>query len=132
MRSITAFPFRFTTFFLFMFTYAILGVLHKYLRVPGIVLDWHRRIIGRVAIRICFSIKEQYDSSEVIDTPIIVSNHVTWIDIIYYGTALKNRVSFVAKREVSSMPIVKEIAEFLQCIIERFKLNERCSTKEKI
>lgn len=52
----------------------------------------------------------------MISTPIIISNHVTAFDIIYFGAVLKSRVSFVAKKEITKMSIISSIAEFIQTI----------------
>ena len=49
--------------------------------------------------------------------PIIVSNHVSWLDIIYFGTRLKSRASFVAKKEINDMPVISSIAGFLRTVV---------------
>ena len=90
-----------------MSTYAVLAVLHKYLKFPAFLIDLYRRTYGAFALKFCFNIINNYDPNQEIDTPIIVSNHVTWIDIIYFGSILKSRVSFVAKREIASWPVIR-------------------------
>lgn len=70
----------------------------------------------------------------MIDTPIVVSNHSTWIDIIYFGSFLKSTLSFVAKKEIAEMPFINAVAmSFLQCIlVDRKSTDARNKVKEDI
>ena len=116
-----------------MFGYAVLSVLHKYIKFPGFLIDIYRRTLGAMIFRFCFKVFDKYDREELVDTPIVVSNHTTWIDIIYFGTALKSRVSFVAKREIASWPVISSIAQFLQAlIVDRRSKESRAQTIQDI
>lgn len=97
-RAFTTFPAKVTTFISFMVLYAILAVLRRHIKLPLFILEWNRRFYGGFVIKYLFNIIEEYDHTKEIDTPIIISNHVTAFDIIYFGAVLKSRVSFVAKK----------------------------------
>jgi 1-acyl-sn-glycerol-3-phosphate acyltransferase len=101
----------------FIVMYAVWATLHRYLKLPAIILEWHRKYYGRFTMKFCFDLHENFDQSQFIDTPIIVSNHVTYHDIIYYGTAFTTQsVSFVAKKAVMDLPFIGATTSFLQCI----------------
>jgi lysophosphatidylcholine acyltransferase / lyso-PAF acetyltransferase len=64
---------------------------------------------------------------------VIVSNHVSWLDIIYFGTRLKRRASFVAKKEINDLPVVSAIAAFLRTVVvDRKDKNSKQTTTEGI
>ena len=65
----------------------------------------------------CFSIKNYFDPEEEIDTPLVISNHVSWMDPFYFGIIPKTLMSFVGKKEVLNMPVFATIATYLQCIL---------------
>jgi 1-acyl-sn-glycerol-3-phosphate acyltransferase len=87
--------------------YAVLALMYKHLKLPGKILDIYRTTVGQATFKFCFTVVNKFDPNEPIDTPLIVSNHVTWNDIIYYGSMLKTRVGFVAKKQIASMFIIK-------------------------
>ena len=64
--------------------------------------------------RFVLKIKE-HEVSEKIKTPIIVSNHVCWLDI-YYLLIRCWPASFVAKSGIRKIPIVGPSGERLQCV----------------
>jgi|JI9StandDraft_1071089.scaffolds.fasta_scaffold725037_1 1-acyl-sn-glycerol-3-phosphate acyltransferase len=62
----------------------------------------------------------------------IISNHVSWIDVLYLEAKLYP-VSIVAKEEISNTLLVGLIARYLQCIfISRKDGQARKNVLEKI
>lgn len=97
-RCFTHFPLRITLMVIFMIVYGLLAVLHRHVKLPAIFVKFHSMYYGSFAVKTCFNVVEEFDTSEDVRAPVIVSNHVSWLDIIYYGTRLKTRASFVAKK----------------------------------
>lgn len=86
----------------FLLIYAFLATMHKYLRFPtSSMINFYRRWYGGTGFKFCFKVVEEFDSTKDIDTPIIVANHSTWMDIFYFGCTKKSLISFVAKKEVN-------------------------------
>ena len=50
-----------------------------------------------------------------IKTPIVITNHVCWIDILYMATKM-NMISIVSKASIAKVPVVGLIAKFIQCL----------------
>jgi lysophosphatidylcholine acyltransferase/lyso-PAF acetyltransferase len=66
------------------------------------------------------------------NTPIIISNHVNWFDIYYYGGRM-HPISFVAKAEISKNFVLRNLAAKMQVILlDRVSESSRSSTIEKI
>lgn len=52
-------------------------------------------------------------------SPIVISNHVNWFDIIYL-ISTNYPISFVAKSEIQKLPVIGKISKFFKCIyVER-------------
>jgi len=69
--------------------------------------------------------KTEVLKNESTHAPIVISNHVSWIDILIH-MASDNSPSFLAKKAVGSMPLVGPIARGIQCIfVERESKDER-------
>lgn len=132
-RSFTVFPLRMTGLLAFIIIYGILGTLHRHLKLPAAVVNIYRRNYGNLIMRFWLNIEEEFDPSEPIDTPIVISNHSTWIDIMYFGACLNTILSYVAKKEIAEMPFVNATASFLQSIlVDRSSEQARNKVKQDI
>lgn len=133
-RSFTAFPLRITALSSFLIIYGVIATLHKYLKLPRFLVQIYRRAYGRLVFKIWMDVRPEFDIDEPIETPIVVSNHSTWIDIIYFGSFLKSTLAFVAKKEIAEMPFISAIASFfLQCIlVDRSSTEARNRVKQDI
>jgi small basic protein len=109
------FPLHFFMMVSFLGTYGILGTLQKFLKYPDYVIDFFRSRYGRLNTSICLNLVEEFDPKVPVSTPIIIANHVSWIDFIYMGTCL-SRSSFVAKIEVKKVPVFGDIANYLKAL----------------
>jgi 1-acyl-sn-glycerol-3-phosphate acyltransferase len=58
---------------------------------PGTMLLWLENLLLSIVLRI-----EEADCQIRVKTPIVISNHVSWMDIVYLFTRLQP-LSFVAK-----------------------------------
>jgi 1-acyl-sn-glycerol-3-phosphate acyltransferase len=48
-------------------------------------------------------------------TPIMISNHVNWFDIVYHCVRMFP-ISFVSKAEMQKVPILGKVASKIQCV----------------
>lgn len=65
-------------------------------------------------------------------TPIILANHVNWIDFIYMGSCI-TKASFVAKKEVQQVPVFSALAYHLKSLwVDRSSAEARHNIKEQI
>lgn len=118
--------------FFYLFFYGIIGTLQKYLKYPTSVINFYRIHVGRLMFQFCFNLIEEFDPKERLTTPIISSNHVSWIDFIYMGSCLP-LVSFVAKIEISKIMVIDSIARYLQTLyVDRNSADNRQKIKEGI
>ena len=100
-RAWTHFPLRFTMMASALTVYAIMGTLHCYCRFPTIFLiNLWRKYFGGFAFRLIVKTKEEFDLKQKIETPIVVANHSTFFDILYFGFCQESIVSFVSKKEI--------------------------------
>ena len=85
----------------FIISLGTLGMMHKYLGLPRFLVDIQRRIYGQIALRGWMTVSEEYDTRVPIDTPIVIANHSSHIDILYFGIMLETTLAYVAKKSVS-------------------------------
>ena len=79
---------------------------HLAARVPM----WWQRVAAR-----CLGLKVRIEGAPALDRPLlIVSNHVSWVDIVTLGSVLP--VSFIAKSEVGGWPVVKWLARLQRSV----------------
>lgn len=75
---------------------------------------------------------EELNKIESVSTPIVIANHVSWMDVVYLVTRLYP-VSIVAKDEISNALLVGSIAKYLQCLfISRESKDARKELLEQI
>lgn len=116
----------------FLSCYALVAGMQKYLRYPDWVVNAYRLNMGRLATHICFSLVEEFDHTEKSTTPIVISNHVSWIDFIYMGTCLYP-VSFLAKKEIQKVFVFNTIADSIKALyVDRSSPEARHRIKEQI
>ncbi|MCX5567676.1 lysophospholipid acyltransferase family protein [Kaistia nematophila] len=71
---------------------------------------WWQRVAAR-----CLGLRVRVEGTPATDRPLlIVSNHVSWVDIVTLGSLLP--VSFVAKSEVGGWPVVKWLARLQRSV----------------
>lgn len=63
-------------------------------RKAGFLILWFERFLLERVIKI-----DDVDCEEKAKTPIVISNHVNWLDIVYLFICLQP-LSFVAKKEI--------------------------------
>ena len=89
------------------------------------------KYIGNLALWSILGIKEECDP-EKSSTPIIISNHVSWIDIVYLTKRIYP-LAIVSKEAIKNAPIVGTIARDIQCLfILRESPDARKDIMEKI
>ena len=116
----------------FLSCYALVANLQKYLRYPMWVVNAYRSNMGRLTTHICFKLVEEFDHTDKSTTPIVISNHVSWIDFIYMGTCLYP-VSFLAKKEIQTTFVFNKIADSIQTLyVDRSSPEARHKIKEQI
>lgn len=89
-----------------------------------------RWTLNRVCLRLlkaCLVVEEE-GTFEFVDKPLVISNHVCWVDIFYLITR-RGPVSFLAKENVASYPLIGQIARFSQSI---FVSRERKSDRGRV
>lgn len=65
------------------------------------------------------------------EAPISISNHVTWIDILYFMSA--HTPGFMSKSSINKVPMIRTYAQFLQSIfVERESERNRESAIESL
>ena len=117
-RSYTSFPLRLTGVASFIIFFAVLATIHKYLKLPRSIVEIYRRYYGTFAFKLWIDVEPEFNVEDPIETPIVIANHSTWIDIIYFGCFLKSSLAFVAKKEIAEMPFINAIAVyFLRSIL---------------
>lgn len=101
----------FSTLILFFLIGAPLQWLILKLSLPGrhvLPLLFNRFLLGCLRLRI--RVERESPESEAAKLPqLIVSNHVSWMDIPALGTL--HSISFLAKREVGTWPVIATFAE---------------------
>jgi hypothetical protein len=123
------FPLHFFMVASFLVTYGVLGSLQKYLKYPDSLIELFRSKYGRLACTIYCNLIEEFDPKEAVTTPIIIANHVNWVDFIYMGGCLP-LASFVAKIEVLNVPVLRDIANYLKALyVDRSSVEGRLQTK---
>lgn len=116
----------------FLGSYGILILLQKHIKYPEYIIELFRSKFGRLVTAIDLKIIEEYNNKEDITTPIIIANHVSWLDFIYMGACLP-RASFVAKIEVLKVPAISDIAKYQQTLfVERSSHEARNRIKDQI
>jgi 1-acyl-sn-glycerol-3-phosphate acyltransferase len=116
----------------FLGTYGILIWLQKYLKYPESIIELFRSKYGRLATAVDLKLIEEYNTKEDITTPIVIANHVNWLDFIYMGACLP-RASFVAKIEVLKVPAIRDISKYLQTLyVDRSSPEARHRIKDQI
>jgi 1-acyl-sn-glycerol-3-phosphate acyltransferase len=112
--------------------YAIIVGLQTILKFPESWVEVFRSKYGRLTSRIISNLVEEFDSSEAISTPIVIANHVSWIDFIYMGTCI-SKSSFVAKIEVKKVPVFNKISDSLKTLyVDRSSAEARAKIKQQI
>lgn len=62
-----------------------------------------------------------------------MANHSTGMDILYIGFCISSIISFVAKKEIDKIPVIRDLAEFLQSILlDRSSAEARAKVKTDI
>ena len=76
-------------------------------------------VYGKFFLKVVFNIEEEF-SFRNINTPMVISNHVSWFDIFYilYGFY---PVSFVSKEEVKKFPVIGSLAKSINCVFIKRK-----------
>ncbi len=101
----------FSTLILFFVIGAPLQWLILKLSLPGrhvLPLLFNRMLLGCLRIRV--TVQREAPASEAAKLPqLLVSNHVSWTDIPALGTL--HPISFLAKREVGTWPVIATFAE---------------------
>ena len=116
----------------YLFSLTTLCILHHYLKFPKILVELFREHAGRLTLSICIKIDETFDPYKRISTPIIISNHVSVFEIIYFG-AYPQIVSFVGKAELRKSPIVNPLMQHCHCLyVNRESADNRGETLAKI
>jgi len=87
------------------------ATIKKYLYFPKFLCELNRKVFGNFACHYCLNIIEEFDINEEIMTPVVISNHVNWLDLVYLGSCFRI-VSYVSKKEVTEVPVINAIAEY--------------------
>ncbi len=101
-------PYQFFIMTTMVIVLSLLSILNLYKILPSKIVELYRKYYGRWILKLCASVQEEFDANERISTPIVISNHSTWMEIIYYGM-YPQLLSFVAKSELQKMPLLNSI-----------------------
>jgi 1-acyl-sn-glycerol-3-phosphate acyltransferase len=126
------FPFKFLVLLSFLIGDALtILAVQANERIGLKIQGWFVRYFGRFTLYSIMDLNEvtNFDS---VKTPIVISNHVNWMDPVYLGARLYP-LSFVAKEAVSRVPVIGPIARYLQCLfLSRKSEDARKEMLEKI
>jgi len=70
--------------------------------------------VGDLALWSILGIKEECNPAKS-STPVVISNHVSWIDIVYLTQRIYP-LAIVSKEAIKNAPIVGTIARDIQCL----------------
>lgn len=98
-RAFTHFPLRITAFTSALLIYGIMSVFYNNLKFPPFfIINLFRKYFGGLTMKSILNIKEDFNPVEKIETPIIIANHSTFLDPLYFGFCQESYVSFVSKK----------------------------------
>jgi 1-acyl-sn-glycerol-3-phosphate acyltransferase len=126
------FPYRFMALLVIIFGTCVVSVFDGLLKM--LHKDFDRVFVKYLALP---SMRMVCDVNELepigdIHTPIVISNHVCWYDIIYLSVRFYP-ISFVSKDAIREATLVGRVAKYIQCVfVERENARAREVTLERI
>ncbi len=118
MGCFIRFPIKFILFFQYILGcfFIILITIPLGSRTCNKLLKLYGRNYGTYLYKLIWTIKEPKGiHNKIINTPLVISNHVCWIDTMYLIVTFYP-ISFLSKAEISKIPIIGRITTNAQSI----------------